>query len=240
MNVYNSTNHFYISLMIGDFLAMLFPNVCLSCKTLLERNEEMICTQCKYALPQTNFHLQADNELLRKFWGRIPLKYAFAYLRFVKKGTVQTLLHQLKYNGRQEVGEILGKWYGNELKKSGLANEFDLVLPVPLHLSKLKKRGYNQCDSIAKGLSLGMEVAWNRDILVRQKANISQTRKDRIERWENVADIFMLQQAEEVRDKNILLIDDVITTGATLEACSLSLQNAGCKSLSIASLAVAW
>ncbi len=218
---------------------MLFPHTCLSCRSLLERNEEVICTQCRYALPQTSFHLQADNELARKFWGRIPLKYAFAYLRFIKKGTVQTLLHQLKYNGRQEVGEILGKWYGNELKKSNLAGEFDLVLPVPLHATKLKKRGYNQCDSIAKGLAEGLEIGWDREILVRQKANISQTRKDRIERWENVADIFMLKEAEKIKNKNILLVDDVITTGATLEACSLALQNAGCKSLSIAGLAVA-
>jgi ComF family protein len=226
--------------MLNDFLAMLFPHNCLSCRSLLERNEEMICTQCRYALPQTSFHLQADNELTRKFWGRVPLKYAFAYLRFVKKGTVQTLLHQLKYNGKQEVGEILGKWYGNELKKSNLAGEFDLVLPVPLHATKLKKRGYNQCDSIAKGLAEGLEISWDREILVRQKANISQTRKDRIERWENVADIFMLQQAEKIKNKNILLVDDVITTGATLEACSLALQNADCKSLSIAGLAVTW
>ncbi len=226
--------------MIGDFLDMLFPRTCLTCRNLLEKNEEMICMQCRYALPQTNFHLQSDNELARKFWGRIPLKYAFAYLRFIKAGKVQVLLHQLKYHGRQEVGEMLGLWYGNELKKHNLATEFDMILPVPLHPSKLKKRGYNQCDSIAKGLSESMGITWDSQILVRQKANISQTRKDRIERWENVADIFMLQQAEKVKDKNILLIDDVITTGATLEACSLSLQSAGCKSLSIAGLAVTW
>ncbi len=224
--------------MFSDFIDMLFPRTCLTCRSLLEKNEELICTHCRYELPQTNFHLQADNDLARKFWGRVPLKYAFAYLRFVKTGKVQMLLHHLKYYGKEEIGEMLGRWYGNELKKSELAQEFDLVLPVPLHPSKLKKRGYNQCDSIAKGLAEGLGIAWDSQLLVRNKATMSQTRKDRIERWENVEDIFSVLQLEKVRDKHILLIDDVITTGATLEACSLPLQNVGCKSLSIAGLAV--
>jgi ComF family protein len=224
--------------MFTDFIDMLFPRTCLTCSGLLEKNEELICTHCRYALPQTNFHLHADNDLARKFWGRVQFKYAFAYLRFVKTGKVQTLLHHLKYYGKQEIGETLGKWYGYELKKSQFAQEFDLVLPVPLHPSKLKKRGYNQCDSIAKGLAEGLGIAWSSQILARDKANVSQTRKDRIERWENVEAIFSVQQPESVRDKHILLIDDVITTGATLEACCFPLQNVGCKSLSIAGLAV--
>lgn len=226
--------------MLSDFVDMLFPRSCLTCRGLLEKNEELICVQCRYALPQTNFHLDEDNELARKFWGRISLRHAFAYLRFVKTGKVQVLLHHLKYHGKQEVGEVLGRWYGNDLKKSKLANEFDLVLPVPLHPSKLAKRGYNQCDSLAKGMAEGLSIAWDGNILVRQKANVSQTRKGRIERWENVEDIFRILQPEKVRGKNILLVDDVITTGATLEACGLPLQEAGCQSLSIAGLAVAY
>lgn len=226
--------------MFNDFVNMLFPRSCLTCSSLLEKNEELICVQCRYALPQTNFHLEDDNELARKFWGRIPLKHAFAYLRFIKTGKVQILLHHLKYYGKQEIGEMLGKWYGNELKKSNFHTAFDLILPVPLHPSKLEKRGYNQCDSIARGMAEGMTIAWDSSVLVRQKANISQTRKDRVERWENVAEIFQIVQPEKVKGKNILLIDDVITTGATLEACGIPLQNAGCQSLSIAGLAVAW
>ncbi|TAH18495.1 MAG: ComF family protein [Cytophagales bacterium] len=226
--------------MLSDFVDMLFPRSCLTCSSLLEKNEEIICVQCRYALPKTNFHLEEDNELARKFWGRIPLKHAFAYLRFVKTGKVQVLLHHLKYYGKQEIGEMLGRWYGNDLKKSQLATQFDLILPVPLHPSKLEKRGYNQCDSIARGMAEGLSVAWDSGILVRQKANVSQTRKDRVERWENVANIFYITKPEKVKGKNILLIDDVITTGATLEACGLPLQNAGCQSLSIAGLAVAW
>lgn len=226
--------------MLSDFVDMLFPRTCLTCKGLLEKNEELICTLCRYELPKTDFHLEVDNPLARKFWGRVPVKYAFAYLRFVKTGKVQTLLHHLKYYGKQEIGELLGKWYGNELRKKEFEKEFDLILPVPLHPSKQKKRGYNQCDSIAKGLAEGLQIDWDSTTLVRKEANISQTRKDRVERWENVASIFDVSNPQKIENKHILLIDDVITTGATLEACCAPLQQAGCKSLSIAGLAVGW
>ena len=226
--------------MFKDFLDMLFPRTCLTCNGLLEKNEEMICTHCRFELPQTDFHLEQDNPLARKFWGRVPLKYAFAYLRFVKTGKVQTLLHHLKYYGKEEVGDMLGKWYGNELRKKGFEGEFDLILPVPLHLSKLRKRGYNQCDSIARGLAEGLQIDWSNSVLLRKQANISQTKKDRVERWENVESIFEVINPQLVENKNILIVDDVITTGATLEACCVPLQKAGCRSLSIASLAVGW
>jgi ComF family protein len=226
--------------MFKDFLDMLFPRTCLTCSGLLEKNEELICTHCRFELPQTDFHLEVDNPLARKFWGRVPVKYAFAYLRFVKTGKIQILLHHLKYYGKEEIGETLGKWYGNELKKKGFESEFDLILPVPLHPSKLRKRGYNQCDSIARGLAEGLQIGWSSTVLVRKQANISQTKKDRIERWENVESIFDISNSQLVENKNVLLIDDVITTGATLEACCLPLQKAGCKSLSIAGLAVGW
>lgn len=227
-------------MLIKDFIDMIFPSHCLSCHGLMERNEELICTHCRYDLPKTNFHLQPDNELARKFWGRIPLRYAFAYLRFVKSGKVQILLHHLKYYGKQEIGQTLGKWYGNELKKAALDQAFDLVLPVPLHPSKLEKRGYNQCDSIAKGLAEGLGITWDGTTLMRNKANISQTKQIRVNRFENVEAIFSIQKPENVKDKHVLLIDDVITTGATIEACGLPIIEANCKSLSVASLAVAY
>jgi len=227
-------------MIIKDFIDMVFPIYCLACNGLMERKEELICTHCRYDLPKTNFHLHSDNELARKFWGRIQFKYAFAYLRFIKAGRVQKLLHHLKYYGKQEIGEILGKWYGNELQKAQLDQAFDLVLPVPLHPSKLAKRGYNQCDSIAKGLAEGLGIAWDSTILMRNKANISQAKQSRVNRFENVEAIFSIQTPEKVKDKNILLIDDVITTGATIEACSLPIIEAKCKSLSIAGLAVVY
>jgi ComF family protein len=226
--------------MFADFINMIFPHSCLTCNKIMDKNEELICTHCRYELPKTDFHLHKDNPLARKLWGRIQLEYAFAYLRFIKTGKVQMLLHHLKYYGKQEIGEILGKWYANDLNKSNLTNQFDIILPVPLHPSKLAKRGYNQCDSIAKGMAEGLGIQWNAHILIRKKANISQTKQERIARFENVEAIFEIQQAEKIQGKRVLLVDDVITTGATIEACGIPIIEAGCQSLSIASLAVAY
>ena len=174
----------------------------------------------------------------QKFWGMLPVAHAFAFLRFVKGGTVQELLHQLKYKGKQEVGEMLGLMYGNQLYQEGFAGKFDLVLPVPLHPDKQLKRGYNQCDSIAKGLAQGLQTAWQPNVLVRQRFNQTQTKKNREQRWQNVEDIFVVQQPQPIAGKNILLVDDVITTGATISACGQAVLQAGCQSLSIASLAI--
>jgi ComF family protein len=160
-------------------------------------------------------------------------------LKFTKQGRVQKALHALKYNGKKEVGQLMGTWYGEELKRAGLATQFDLILPVPLHPTKLKKRGYNQSDTFAEGLSGAMAVTWSHQVLLRNTASATQTRKKRLERWKNVERIFEVGDNSQVQGKRILLVDDVITTGATFESCVEVLQEAGSAEVSIAAIAAA-
>ncbi len=145
----------------------------------------------------------------------------------------------MKYQGQQEIGVILGRWYGADLKKASLDKEFDLIIPVPLHASKLRSRGYNQSDTFAKGLSESMDVKWSNKVLYKSVANETQTHKKRLERWENVKDVYLITNYNEVLDKRILLVDDVVTTGSTLEACAKVLLENGCKEISIATIASA-
>jgi ComF family protein len=190
-------------------------------------------------LPKANYHLMEENPIKNKLIGRLPLKYAWAFLKFRKTGIVQHLLHQLKYNNHPEVGIKLGINYGNELFKYGFQNEFDVIIPVPLHASRQKKRGYNQSAKFAEGLSYSLGIAWDESISVRRASTATQTKKTKLERWENVKSVFDIRESERVKDLRVLLVDDVITTGATVEACGQHLVNSQCKSLSIACIAEA-
>ncbi|MBC7921991.1 MAG: ComF family protein [Ferruginibacter sp.] len=223
--------------MLKDFVSIIFPEYCRACLGPLERNEPYICTTCRFSLPRTNSHLTEMTALTHRFWGRVPIWHSLAYLKFTKGGTVQQLLHQLKYNDQREIGETLGQWYGFELTEHGFAEKFDLILPVPLHASKLRKRGYNQSDCFAKGLSEGMRVAWSPDVLRRTVATPTQTKKKRLERWQNVDAVFEVTNEDFLRGKRILLVDDVVTTGATLEACAQELYRVACAAVSIATIA---
>lgn len=225
--------------MFQDFISLVFPVYCLSCRDALEKNEDLVCTRCRIELPRTGFHLQADNALARKFWGRVEIQQAMAFLKFLKGGSVQNLMHHLKYKGAQEVGELLGRWYGDELAEAGLAPGFDLIVPVPLHPSKLKKRGYNQSDCFARGLSAALNVPWQADVMNRSIQTDSQTRNARFSRWENVSDIYLVKKPEAIKARQILLVDDVVTTGATLESCAGALLQAGAAGVSVAAIAAA-
>ncbi|TAE00474.1 MAG: ComF family protein [Bacteroidetes bacterium] len=220
-----------------DFLTLLFPNCCAGCQKALEKNEELICVECRANLPKTNFHQYGDQRVAQKFIGKISLRNAFAYLQFNKEGITQSILHELKYKNNQEVGELLARYFAQEIKE--LVSEIEFIVPVPLHHSKKLQRGYNQCDPIAKGFSQILEVPFAPDALIRNKATISQTRKSRSERQENVSNIFSVSDANIFKDKHILLVDDVLTTGATLEACAIPILEANCASLTIAVLATA-
>jgi ComF family protein len=162
-----------------------------------------------------------------------------AFLKFRKTGVVQHLLHQLKYNNHPEVGERLGKLYGKDLVEAGFEKKFDLIIPVPLHQSRKRRRGYNQSEKFAEGLSHLLQIPCDEKIVERKIKTATQTRKSKIERWENVKDVFQIKQPEKVMGKRVLLVDDVITTGATLEACGQQLLNCGCTELSIACIAEA-
>jgi ComF family protein len=223
--------------LILDFISLFFPRYCLACSGSLVKGEEIICTLCIADFPKANYHLMAGNSLEEKLVGRLPIKHALAFLKFRKDGIVQQLLHQLKYNNHPEVGFSLGKIYGYELKNSGFGAEFDLIVPVPLHESRRRKRGYNQSSKFAEGLSVSLDVPWSETVSVRKTKTQTQTRKSKIERWENVKDVF--SGSTSLNGKKVLLVDDVITTGATIEACGRHIVEHGCKELSVACIAEA-
>lgn len=225
--------------MLNDFIALLFPHVCVSCGKSLYKKEHSICTYCAYYLPKTNFHLDNDNPIAKIFWGRVPVFSAAAFYGFNKGGKVQHLIHQLKYKGQKHIGVSVGKLYGYELKYCDDFNCIDTVIPVPLHPKKKKKRGYNQSDGFAEGLAESMNVKADLKTLYRAVESETQTKKSRFSRWQNVESIFQLRNADALEGKHILLVDDVITTGATLEACAHTLLQVPGVKISIVTIAYA-
>ena len=224
-----------------DFAGLIFPRLCLACREPLVTGETHLCTGCRAELPYTDFHLlpPEHNPLGRRFWGKLPLRHALSYLRFVRHGRVQHLLHELKYQGQRDVGTALGQLYGAELHAAGIAADFDLIIPVPLHPRKLAKRGYNQAAAFATGLADGLKVPANNTALRRTANTQTQTKKNRAQRWENVATVFEVENPAAVIGLRLLIVDDVLTTGATLEACGAVLLAAGAAEVSIATIACA-
>jgi len=223
----------------ADFVSLFFPRYCQACFGPLVKGEEIICTLCIAGLPKTNYHLQQTNPVEAKLTGRLPVRHAWAFLKFRKGGIVQHLLHQLKYNNHPEVGVALGKIFGYELSKAGLSAGFDIIVPVPLHELRKRKRGYNQSAKFAEGLSYSLETPWDESISIRKTKATTQTKKSKMERWENVKDVFTISENRSLVNKRILLVDDIITTGSTLEACGQHLIMAGCQELSVACIAEA-
>ncbi|NCD70444.1 ComF family protein [Mucilaginibacter agri] len=224
---------------IADFFSLLFPQLCEACNETLSRQEELICTNCLYNLPYTNFHRSNDHIVAQQFWGKLPLEGSFALFYFTKGGNVQRLMHHLKYRNKPQIGTLLGKIAGRQLSTHDKLKTADLIIPVPLHPSRLRKRGYNQSEYFAKGLAEIMEAKVSTKNLLRAKATETQTRKSRFERFENVSEVFKINDPAALAGKHILLVDDIMTTGSTLEACgNILLQIEGVK-LSIATMAYA-
>jgi ComF family protein len=222
-----------------DLVGLFFPDTCLGCGVSLMEQEHLICLTCTLNLPRTCFHLQRDNPVEKVFWGRVPVKGATSFLYFNKGGKVQRILHALKYRGRKEVGVCLGTLFGKDLCESHEFSSVQCIVPVPLHPGKEQKRGYNQSEMIGRGLSKSMGQPLITRALVRTVNTGSQTRKTRYNRWENVRDVFRVVDHDILRDKHILLVDDVLTTGATLEACAIKLLETEGTSVSMATLAYA-
>lgn len=222
--------------MFTELLHLFFPRLCPSCGNALHRKEKVICFSCRYRLPRTNFHLYSDNPVARLFWGRIQLSGAAAFFYFRKEGRVQRLLHALKYKGEEELGKELGRMYGRDLRKSDFANT-DVIVPVPLHPEKLRLRGYNQSALFGHGLSETMGIPMEETALEKLENTSTQTRKTRYQRWENVEAAYGVLQQDLLGGKRILLVDDVVTTGATLESCAIQLYKKGAASVSIACIA---
>lgn len=223
--------------MLRECIHLFFPRLCPACGRALLRREHVICFICRYRLPRTNYHLLPDNPVARLFWGRVPLAAAAACFFFRKEGKVQQLLHALKYRDGQEVGREIGRIYGCDLVRSSIYRSAELIVPVPLHPEKQRTRGYNQSEVFGEGLSESMQVPQLPVHLVRSLHSETQTRKTRYARWENVESAFVVRRPEAFSGKHVLLIDDVVTTGATLESCAVQLVKAGVSRLSIACIA---
>ncbi len=223
-----------------DLLDLFYPNPCASCQSQLVGNEGVICTKCRANLPRTNSHLSPIKTLENKFVGKVPVRAVYSFLKFEKAGRVQRLLHQLKYRNRPEVGLTLGQLYGQELFESGIIQDLDLLVPVPLHERKKKQRGYNQSDLLAEGLSSTSKIAWSAEVLLRAKFTETQTHKTRLQRFENVSGIFEVMKPDLVHNKSIALIDDVLTTGSTLESAAATVLEAGAKEVIIITIAAAY
>jgi ComF family protein len=225
--------------MFRDFFDLIFPPLCISCGHALVKNESYICLSCRYRLPVTDTHTHTDNILSRKLWGRLPLRHALAYLYFNKGSHVQSILHHIKYKDAEKAAELLGLWYGTKLYQADFATQFDLIVPVPLHRKKLRKRTYNQSVAFAKGIAEGLTIRYCSHVLERVKVHSSQTNKSRLDRWHNVKEIYKAFDPDVVKGKRVLLADDVATTGATIEACGRVLLEAGAEEVSIVVIAVA-
>jgi ComF family protein len=212
-----------ISQLWQDFTALLFPRLCLACEQPLLSDEDFLCLHCELLLPKTDLHLQRQNHLTEKFSGRLTLEAASALFYFSKAGKAQHLVHQIKYNDKREAAISLGYQYGKMLIEMPHFQIFDTLLPVPLHPRKQIHRGYNQAEMFAKGLSESMEISMETKALVKMKMTDSQTRKSKFERLQNVEDVYELRYPSVLKGKKVLIVDDVLTTGATLEACALSI-----------------
>ena len=225
--------------MFESLINLFFPKVCSGCSSFLLTNENVICTVCRHDIPLTNQHLITNNDAFKKFYGRIPVLHASALFYFHKKGIVQQLIHNLKYKGHEEIGAILGEWYAEDLKTIALLHTADEIIPVPLHRRKLKERGYNQVTTFGKSLSTRLKIDYNDSLLKRNVYSKTQSKKTLLGRTEGIETIFSVTFTEKDHNKHFLLIDDVITTGATLEACSRALLQIPGAKISVVCMAMA-
>jgi ComF family protein len=222
-----------------DFISLLFPRLCYACGNHLLRNENLICTECYVLIPRTNFHTDENNPVAKLFWGRCLIEKAAVFSFYNKGSRIKNLIHNLKYKGIKEIGYELGKIYGRSLDASGFTKNIDLIIPVPLHPSKMRMRGFNQSEEISKGLADSTRLPIDVKSLERSTISATQTKKSRYERWANVEGIFSVSDPQSVRGKHILLVDDVITTGSTIESCTNELLKIEGVRVSVVALAYA-
>jgi ComF family protein len=225
--------------LINDFMSLIYPRHCEACGDNLFRHENYLCSYCRLNLPRSQFHLSTENELALTFKGRVPFENACSLYLYEKQGRVQKILHSIKYQSQTELATYLGEQYGESLKSGMFLNDVDVIVPVPLHRKKLKARGYNQSQFFAGGLSSSLNKPMDVTSLVRIKDTATQTKKKKYQRWENVEGIFLLNEPESFYKKHILLVDDVITTGATIEAAWTAIRQAPEVRISVISIAFA-
>lgn len=223
--------------MLKSLINLFFPKLCNGCNALLLNNEDVICAKCRHELPLTYHHLIENNEIKTKFYGLLLIEFAAAMLYFHEKGIAQALIHNLKYRKQQEIGSVLGDLFGSELKETRKLPQIDFIIPTPIHKKRFQERGYNQVTTFCEALSKQLEIPVDTSVLFRAKHTKTQTRKSKEKRAEIMANNFQVMYKEYHIGKHFLLIDDVITTGATIEACAkavLEIPNAKISLLSIA------
>ncbi|MFT5847858.1 MAG: ComF family protein [Psychroserpens sp.] len=224
--------------MIKNLLNLFFPEVCRACSNHLSDNELQICTNCRHDLPLTNFHSDTENAVHKMLYGRVKLEQATALLHFSKKGIVQQLMHNLKYRGHEDIGQLLGEWLGEELKTLDGYSNIDVVIPVPLHKQKLKLRGFNQVDKFGIALAEALQVDFNDTVLIKTTHTKTQVFKDRMKRNSNETTNFKVINGGALENKHILIVDDIITTGATIEDCANRLLEINNIKLSLATMSI--
>ncbi len=224
---------------LKHFIDLMYPNLCLICGESLVTGENQLCLGCFNKIPKTNYHLQADNPVEKRFWGKVRIERATSYLFFQKGSDFQKLIHELKYRGNKEVGITMGSFAAVDLIDSDDFRSVDVIIPVPLHVKKEAKRGYNQSEMICRGLANVMGKPVVADNLYRISENATQTRKSVYERYENTLGIFGLKNPADLDGKHILVVDDVLTTGSTIEACIQALQQAANVKVCVFTLALA-
>jgi len=222
-----------------DFISLLFPRLCYACGNYLLRNESLICTECYVVIPRTNYHNEPNNPVAQLFWGRCMIEKAAAFSYYNKGSRIRKLIHNMKYKGIREIGYELGKIYGSALKSSGFMNDIDMIIPVPLHPSKKRIRGFNQSESICTGIGEAASLQVEIQSLIRVLVSPTQTNKSRYERWTNVEGIFKVVDPGIIKGMHILLVDDVITTGSTIESCASELLKIENVKVSVVALAYA-
>jgi len=222
-----------------DFLSLLFPRICYGCCNHLLRNEKLICTECYVVIPRTNYHISKENPVSQLFWGRCLVESAVAFSFYNKGSRIRNLIHALKYKGIKEIGFELGRIYGLSLKSSGFTDSIDMIIPVPLHPAKRRARGFNQSEIIAAGLADTTGLSVNTSSFKRITASSSQTKRSRYDRWVNVEGIFGVTEPDLLKGSHILLVDDVITTGSTIESCVIELLKVEGVKVSVVALAFA-
>ena len=227
-----------LSNIINDINTVLLPRLCFGCNVQLYRGEQLLCTLCRNQIPLTEYNFIEQNAVDTIFYGRIDIKKAAAFLFYSDQGIVKNLIHFLKYKNQPQLGQFLGDWYGQILKERNALNHIDIVIPVPLHKKKLKKRGYNQVSGFAKRIAAHINASYMEHILVKTANTRTQTKKNRFYRWRGMPDLYKVTHPEFLYNKNVLLIDDVITTGATIETCARAIKKAKGVSISVAAMAV--
>ncbi len=221
-----------------DLVALFYPNLCFGCEENVPPRGRYLCTHCDYKIAKTNFHLDKENYFTKRFWGRLKLETAAAFYIYIDGGRCKKLISNFKYKGQQEIGVVIGQRYGHMLREQEHFKDIDIIIPVPMHINKRKIRGFNQSASFAKGLSESMELPWTDNAMERIFDRESQTKKGLLGRIENADLVYQVSDPKLLANKHVLLVDDVITTGSTLEGCGLKILEVGGTRLSFVTIAI--